>query len=111
MRQGLRFSPPSIDVPAEVDWLLLRALGREFTAWDETGTLDPKGLSELAGAVGLLGRVRARWPREKLVPELGAGLLEEADRAIHRIAANELLQGCPHRLPAWPAKRENPPSS
>ncbi len=110
MRQGLRFSPPSIDVPAEVDWLLLRALGREFTAWDETGTLDPKGLSELAGAVGLLGRVRARWPREKLVPELGAGLLEEADRAIHRIAANELLQERVSSQIAGMASEEGEPS-
>ena len=110
MRQGLRFSPPSIEVPTEVDWLLLRALGREFTAWDETKSLDPKGLSELVGAVGLLGRVRARWPRENLGPELGAGLLEQADRAIHRIAANELLQERGSSQIAVMASEEGEPS-
>ncbi len=92
MRQGFRFSPPSVDVPPEVDWLLLRALGPEFKPWVEARNLDSDRLTKVVGSDGLLGRVRARWPRENLESELDLDVLEQADKAIHGIAATELLQ-------------------
>lgn len=91
-RQGIRYSPPAVEVPPEVDWLLSWALAKHASDLVDANRVEAGRLDRIVGATGLLGRIRSRWPRELLASELSQGLFDKVGRAIHSIAANEVIQ-------------------
>ncbi|MFL6193510.1 MAG: nucleotidyltransferase family protein [Thermoanaerobaculia bacterium] len=71
---GLRFRPPSLAIPAEVRWMLLRAFGPAGAPFPEpVDPFDPEAALAMARRFELSARIAARQGRERLAAELGAG--------------------------------------
>jgi len=68
-KPGLRFTPPPLDLPAELDWVLLRALGPADQPFAEY--VDPARAGELADQLLLMARIGRRTPQHILEAELG----------------------------------------
>jgi len=93
MRSGFRFDPPRVNFSGELRWLLQRAFGPPEQALLDTGILDGKAATELAGRFHLAERVGARTSPERLVDELGQEAAGWFREEYARAAARYLVVG------------------
>lgn len=93
----LRFRPPSLAIPAEVRWMLLRAFGPAGAPFP--GPVDPAGVLAMARRFEVSARIAARQGRERLAAELGAEAAEAFVRERRSAAAVGLrLQAAARRV-------------
>ena len=91
-RTGIRFRPPQIAIPAEVDWVLARVFGAPSDVSEPSNEIDPQKATEVAGRIGLRARIRARNPRLQLGGELGEKAFAVFDLDFHQAVATSLQQ-------------------
>jgi len=87
---GIRFNPPPIDLPPEVDWLLARAFG-PLIEDVSTGNLDPERILDLGERLALLARIRSRFAEETLRRALGEQSVEPLRRDFYSNVATMMM--------------------
>ena len=79
-RTGIRFRPPNLQGPPEIDWVLLRAFGPPSIGVGAVEELDRQAACHIAQQLSLMARIRTRTPRETLEVEVGSEGVELFDR-------------------------------
>jgi len=88
VRTALRFDPPSVELSAELNWVLARAFGPLDTTCE--GRVDSTVLFDVADRLALATRIGARIPPDILSAEVGESVAAGFQRAYGDAAALDL---------------------